>query len=112
MKTIDNEIAVAYRCIDECRLDGTNFDYDEIIEIPVENVPNDWKGTEFYDHHPYEFERVYADQCFTVEDESGQEDEIMVVGEKEDAEEKYKAQSRWNSFFDFCQMELPNLYEH
>lgn len=54
---------IAYKCISDCTLDYTNFEDGEIIEIPDDDFPNDWKGTDFFDNHPYEFEKVYDGYC-------------------------------------------------
>lgn len=54
-------IVIGYRCIADCTLDYTNFEYGEEIMIADHEDDSDWKGTDFYDHHPYEFEKIYAD---------------------------------------------------
>lgn len=102
---------IAYRCIEDCTLDYTNFDDGEIIEIPGgDEVPNNWKGTDFFDNHPYEFEKVYESQSFILRDFD--DNEISVVGDMDEAKKEFKKQKKWKTFYEYCEMELPQLYYH
>lgn len=99
---------IGYRCIADCQLDYTNFqDGDEII-ISNNCQDHDWKGTDFFDRHPYEFEKIYSDQTFTVT----QDDKtIHVIGDEQEAQEKYnKSNGKWDSFYEWCEMELTHIY--
>lgn len=106
------ETQIAYRCVADCTLESTNFEYDEIIEIPRQDVPNNWLGTEFFDNHPYEFEKVFLSQTFIIP--SGDKDlyDIRIIGEEQDFLDEYKQQTKWKSFYEFCEMEKEIIHNY
>lgn len=50
---------IGYRVLEDCTLDFTNFDEDQEIIISQQENRNDWKGTDFFDKHPYEFAPIF-----------------------------------------------------
>lgn len=60
MTTENKQRIIGYRCIADCTLEYTNYEFGEEIMIPSsEEVPNNWPGTDFFDNHPHEFEPIY-----------------------------------------------------
>jgi hypothetical protein len=49
-----------FKVLEDCTLDYTNFEQGEIIEIPVDDCPHDWKGIEWFEKYPFIFEPIYT----------------------------------------------------
>lgn len=53
------KIQIGYKVLENCTLDYTNYEADEVIIIADECGGNNWKGTEFFDSHPSIFQPIY-----------------------------------------------------
>lgn len=52
---------IGYTVTEDCTLDYTNFEAGEEIMISEDECPNNWKGTEWFDHYPQIFEPIYSE---------------------------------------------------
>lgn len=50
---------IAYVVQEDCTLDSTRYEYEEVIEVPWDDVDNNWKGLDFFNSHPVIFKPVY-----------------------------------------------------
>lgn len=103
---------VGYRCISDCVLDSTRFDDGEEIIISNNCTDSDWKGTDFFDNHPYEFEPIPVEQVFSVIGNGEEKFYVFVDGEKAARQKCINDDHSWDNFEEWCEMELTHVYEY
>jgi len=54
-----NRKVTGYTVAENCTLDYTNFEAGDIIEIPIDDCPHDWKGIEWFENYPQIFIPIY-----------------------------------------------------
>lgn len=66
-------------------------------------------GTDFFDKHPEEFEKILSDETFELQIE---EDWHLFVGKEDECRGRYKTDNKhgWESFGLWCKMEITEIY--